>query len=70
MYLSNKESASMIERNGYNIVGSPLKTVKKSENGGSNNYHVKVKEDIHLENDPQFLCTNYKEITSPKIQIN
>ena len=69
MYLSSKESASIIERNGYNIEGSSLKTVKKSEgNGYKKIYHVKVKEEIHLENDPQFACRKYRDIKYDKVR--
>ena len=68
MHLSSKESASSIERNGYNIEGSQLKTKIKSEGGGNKIYHVQVVEDIHLENDPQFQCRKYIDVTYDKVR--
>ena len=67
MYLSDKASSSLIERNRFNIDGSPLKTPAKVEGYGYKLYNVKIKETVHLENDPQFSCKNYKEITYEKV---
>ena len=67
MYLSDNASSSLIERNRFNIDGSPLKTPAKVEGYGYKLYNVKIKEDVYLENDPQFSCRNYKDITYEKV---
>ena len=67
MYLSDNASSSLIERNRFNIDGSPLKTPAKVEGYGYKLYNVKIKEDVHLENDPQFSCRKYKDITYEKV---
>ena len=56
-YLSDTKSATFYEPQKFVLEGPPIKSFNKRT--GWINYKVKVLEEIHLENDPNFPCRNY-----------
>ena len=57
MFLSDQMSASFFRPLKFNMDGEPLKSDRKK--GGYLQFRVKIREEVHLEDDPHFPCREY-----------
>ena len=58
MLLSDRESAAFFMMNKFNLEGSQLSSQHKKP--GQEKYKIKIIEEIHKENDPNYSCRNYQ----------
>ena len=58
MLLSDRESAAFFMMNKFNLEGSQL--VSEHSKPGQEKYKIKIMEEIHMENDPNYSCRNYQ----------
>ena len=57
MILSDPKSSSIFRQHEFNIDGERMSS--RNRDHGYQEYKVKIKEEIHLENDPNFICNSY-----------
>ena len=57
MLLSDRESAAFFMMNKFNLEGSQL--LSQQQKAGQEKYKIKIIEELHKENDPNYSCRNY-----------